>query len=155
MPWLIGHVFYICPIYNPSRAPCGVTTASRKVDLTSALCSEGPPRYFRQSALCQERTLMRTICGNQRSVGQLDWTNPASVDDPALKLEHVFLPEALIRLATNLDFNNMARCSPKPRNAVGDGDDVLILVASPQANKLVQKKIRVGAAGVPHLHRRN
>lgn len=43
MPWLIGHVFYICPIYNPSRAPCGVTTASRKEDLTSALCSEGPP----------------------------------------------------------------------------------------------------------------
>lgn len=26
-----------------------VTTASRKVDLTSALCSEDPPRYFRQS----------------------------------------------------------------------------------------------------------
>lgn len=107
------------------------------------------------SALCQERTLMRTICGNQRGVGQLDWTNPASVDDPALKLEHEFLPEALIRLAANLDFNNVARCSPKPRNAVGDGDDVLMLVASPQANKLVQKKIRVGAAGVPHLHRRN
>lgn len=61
MPWLIGHVFYICSIYNPSRAPCGVTTASRKVDLTSALCSEGPPRYFRQSALCQQRTVNHTI----------------------------------------------------------------------------------------------
>jgi hypothetical protein len=43
-------------------------------------------------------------------------------------------------LAANLDINNVARCSPKPRIAIGDGDDVLMLVASPQANKLVQKK---------------
>ncbi len=39
-----------------------------------------------------------------------------------------------IRLAANLNVDDVARRSPKPGIAVGDGDDALMFVASPQAD---------------------
>jgi hypothetical protein len=41
------------------------------------------------------------------------------------------LPGPSIRLAANLDVDDMARRSPKPGIAVGHGDDALMFVTSP------------------------
>lgn len=47
---------------------------------------------------------------------------------------HGPLPGPSIRLAANLDIDDVARCSSEPGIAVGDSDDVLMFVASPQAD---------------------
>lgn len=41
---------------------------------------------------------------------------------------------ASIRLATNLDLDDVARRSSKPRISFGDSDDTFMFVAGPQAD---------------------
>lgn len=48
--------------------------------------------------------------------------------------QHGPLPGPSTRLAVNLDLDDVARRSPKPGIAIGNGDDALIFVASPQAD---------------------
>lgn len=48
--------------------------------------------------------------------------------------QHGPLPGPSTRLAANLDLDDVARRSTKPGIAVGNGDDALIFIASPQAD---------------------
>ena len=94
--------------------------------------------FFLQQALSTERLSPIGFDTDIVTNGYFQHRDPqplsASGSRGGVYWQHGPLSGPSIRLAANLDVDDVARRSPKPGIAVGDGDDALMFVASPQAD---------------------